>query len=267
MAKTESVSELTEKLKTYDAQFMTEDAPVKKIKILGQEISLLDCAKIVIADVKGAISGYSKGGTSQAIIEAGVASICKFVEILDKKRAKAEQVKPGDALLKTNGTYNYNDSIGYYHIYMEKDLYSTYGARIKDMQPLAMIRHSHVEMRHASTGYLTTNKYDVREMRNSATRIEKLRSIEDTSDTPYADYYEKVRALDTEDGEYLDFASEYAYTCLYGNVGNVRDYTLSVLKQIDNSNAVDRDKNILAQSIYIAYSSLVFSSGVEVVDQ
>lgn len=94
--------------------------------------------------------------------------------------------------------------------------------------------------------------------------VEKIRRIQDNADAPYADYYEKVRGLDVADGEYLDFASEYLYTVLMGNVGDVKSYTNSVISQISKSNASGDDKKILTQSIYIAFSSVMYSTSVEI---
>lgn len=47
--KTETVSELTSRLKAYDKQFMTGDKSSERIKILGYKFSLRECLKIGIA--------------------------------------------------------------------------------------------------------------------------------------------------------------------------------------------------------------------------
>lgn len=111
--KTETVSELTSRLKAYDKQFMTGDKSSERVKILGYKFSLRECLKIGIADVKGGISGFKQGGVPMAIVGAGVASALKFIELLDKKKAKQEKANPQNALLKSNGLMNFNDSIGF----------------------------------------------------------------------------------------------------------------------------------------------------------
>lgn len=258
-----SVEELTAQLKIYDQQFMTSEQPVKRIKVLGQKISLLDCLKIAIADVKGGMAGYKEGGTSQAIIGACVASAVKLVEILDNKMAKIEKVKPQEGLLKSNGTISYNDSIGFYHMDSEKKLYEKYGNQIKSINNVDLLCLSHNLMRQVSSGYVNNNSFSTKSLMNTTNALNGLRHISDNADIPYSEYYAKVRALSPSDGEYLDFASEYIYTTLMGNVGDIKEYTNNVLRQIDNSNATGEDKKILAQCIYIAHSSLVFSSSTE----
>lgn len=262
-----SVDELTAQLKVYNSQFMTTQQPVKKIKVLGQKISLLDCLKIAIADVKGGMAGYKEGGTSQAIISACVASAVKLVEILDNKMAKIEKVKPQEGLLKSNGTISYNDSIGFYHMDSEKKLYELYGNKIKSTTTKDLLQRSHNFMRQTSAGYVANNTFSMLTLRNTTGALNGLRHISDNADVPYSEYYSKVRALSPSDGEYLDFASEYIYTTLMGNVGDIKEYTNNVLRQIDNSNATGEDKKILAQCIYIAHSSLVFSSSTETIEQ
>ncbi|MCI6048235.1 hypothetical protein [Prevotella pectinovora] len=262
--KTETVSELTSRLKAYDKQFMTGDKSSERIKILGYKFSLRECLKIGIADVKGGISGFKQGGVPMAIVGAGVASALKFIELLDKKKAKQEKVNPQNALLKSNGLMNFNDSIGFYHIAAEKHLYENMGNGIKSISSMELLCHIHSMMNNSSDGYRVSNSFNSSSLSAVTNDVEKIRRIQDYADAPYADYYEKVRGLDVADGDYLDFASEYLYTVLMGNVGDVKSYTNSVISQISKSNASGDDKKILTQSIYIAFSSVMYSTSVEI---
>lgn len=159
---------------------------------------------------------------------------------------------------------NFNDSIGFYHIAAEKHLYENMGNGIKSISTMNLLCHIHSMMNKSSDGYRVSNSFNSSSLSAVTNDVEKIRRIQDYANAPYADYYEKVRGLDVADGEYLDFASEYLYTVLMGNVGDVKSYTNSVISQISKSNASGDDKKILTQSIYIAFSSVMYSTSVEI---
>ena len=138
------------------------------------------------------------------------------------------------------------------------------GNGIRSISSMDLVCRIHSMMYKSSDGYRVSNSFNSSSLGAVTNDVEKIRRIQDYAPPPYADYYEKVRGLDVADGEYLDFASEYLYTVLMGNVGDVKSYTNSVISQISKSNASGDDKKILTQSIYIAFSSIMYSTSVEI---
>lgn len=159
---------------------------------------------------------------------------------------------------------NFNDSVGFYHIASEKYLYNRCGQTIKNIQSIDLLCLSHSMMNQCSDGYKAANSFNSSRLSNMAAKLHALRILQDGKNDSYETYYEKVRSLDKEDSDYLDFASEYLYTALLGNVGDVKEYTNTVINQINRSNVASEDKIILTQSIYIAYSSVLFSNSIEI---
>ena len=265
----ESVDELTKRLKEYDSKFALRKTPLLSSKDKKGRLTWVQWLKVGIADVKGGLSGTSTiGGCVGAIVGAAIASIEKYVEILDSNRKEKDkkELVISTTILSNSSVHTFNDSIGYYHNMSEEFLYDVYKNNLKDVKPDRLIFMADRYMCHNSAGYKEQVNATAQQKEELSNKLYNLNAVKISDAEDFFAYLNKVKLLDKSDSEYLDFASEYLYTCVCSNVGDVRDYTLDVLQQIDGSNASDNDKDKLSQCIIIAYSSLVYSAQMEYID-
>lgn len=225
--------------------------------------------KVGIADVKGGLSGTATiGGYGGAVVGAAIASIEKYVEILDANRKEKDkkELVISTTILSNSSVHTFNDSIGYYHNMSEEFLYDAYKNNLKDVKPDRLIFLADRYMRRNSAGYKEQVNATAQQKEELSKKLYNLNAVKISDAEDFFAYLNKVKLLDKSDSEYLDFASEYLYTCVCSNVGDVRDYTLDVLQQIDGSNVSNNDKENLFQCIMVAYSSLVYSAQMECID-
>lgn len=225
--------------------------------------------KVGIADVKGGLSGTATiGGYGGAVVGAAIASIEKYVEILDANRKEKDkkELVISTTILSNSSVHTFNDSIGYYHNMSEEFLYDVYKNNLKNVKPDRLVYLVDRHMHRNSAGYREQVNATAQQKEELSNKLYNLNAVKISDAEDFFAYLNKVKLLDQADSEYLDFASEYLYTCVCSNVGDVRDYTLDVLQQIDGSNASDNDKDKLSQCIIIAYSSLVYSAQMECID-
>lgn len=265
----QSISDLTIQLKEYNSRFTPHKTPFLNATDKKPRLSWWDWLKVGLADVKGGLEGTATiGGWVGSVIGAAVASIQKYVEILDKKGLEKEkkELAVSSTVLSNGISHNASDSIGYYHNTCEEFLYDTYNNNLKDVASARLATLSERYLGHNSDGYRKGKRVSAAECTALGTRLEGLRAIEINDSEDFFDYLEKVKKLDESDSEYLDYAAEYLYTCVCSNVGDIRDYTLEVLRQIDGSNVASSEKATLSNCIVIAYSSLVYSSQMECIN-
>ena len=265
----ESVDELTKRLKEYDSKFALRKTPLLSSKDKKSRLTWVQWLKVGIADVKGGLSGTATiGGCVGAIVGAAIASIEKYVEILDANRKEKEkkELVIGTTVLSNSSVHTFNDSIGYYHNVSEEFLYDSYKNNLKNVKPDRLVYLVDRHMHRNSAGYREQVNATAQQKEELSNKLYDLNAVKISDAEDFFAYLNKVKLLDQADSEYLDFASEYLYTCVCSNVGDVRDYTLDVLQQIDGSNASDNDKDKLSQCIIIAYSSLVYSAQMECID-
>ena len=261
----ESAADLTRQLKAYDSQFALRKAPMLSGSDKKKNLNWLDWLKVGVADVKGGISGYKEGGWAGAAWGAAVASLEKYLEIYSAKNMeKNNKIECSGSLIAANDdSHTFNDSIGYYHNMAEEMLYSKYGNAASGRNINNLLIETNTYLNGLSLGYRITHKPTAQSRLLLMNRLTKLRNIPDDTDVDFFDYCEKVKAKELADSSYIDFAAEYLYTCVCANVGDVREYTKNVLRQIDGSNAASRTKGILSSSVLIGFSSLMYSSQIE----
>ena len=265
----QSVSDLTLQLKEYNSRFTPRKTPFLNATDKKPRLSWWDWLKVGIADVKGALSGTATiGGWVGSVVGAAVASIQKYVEILDKNRLEKEKKELAvSTTVFSNGiSHNVSDSIGYYHNTCEEFLYDCYNNRLNDIETSRLVTQSGRHLAHISDGYRKGTGVTAAECTALGTNLDRLKALTINDAEDFFDYLEKVKGLDESDSDYLDFTAEYLYTCVCSNVGNIRDYTTDVLRQIDGSNVASSEKATLSQCIVIAYSSLVYSSQMECIN-
>lgn len=263
----QSVADLTLKLKEYDSQFPQRKRPLFEKSGKKTKLTFLDWLKVGIADVSGALSGTTIGGWGGAAVGAVVASINKYVEILDAKNKEKEkkdlQLEP--TIVSNSTIPTFLDSLGYYHNISEEMLYDKYGNNIKSTSPKTLVRDTHAYLKKISTGYYS-KKPTFQQLDLISRAMYRIKNVRDSSSDSFFDYCNNLKRSSLRDSSYIDFSAEYLYTCVCSNVDDIRSYTLEVLRQIDSSNAESDDKNILTQCVLIAYSSLLYSAQMECVD-
>lgn len=265
----QSIDDLTIQLKEYNSRFMPRKTPFKTPTNKKARLSWLDWLKVGLADVKGGLEGTATiGGWAGSVIGAAVASIQKYVEILDKNKLEKEkkELTVSETVLSNGISHNVSDSIGYYHNTCEEFLYDVYSNKLKDITSTRLVSLSERYLGHTSAGYINGTRVTTSECTALGNRLESLKSIKISDAEDFFDYLGKVKALDESDSYYLDYAAEYLYTCVCSNVGDIRGYTLEVLRQIDSSNVASNEKTTLSNCIIIAYSSLVYSSQMECIN-
>ena len=265
---TESVAGLTEQLRNYDSRFPVRTAPLFKSSGPKTKLSWVDWLKIGIADIKGGIAGYKEGGWGGATWGAAIASLEKYLEIYSNKFVeKNNAVECSGALLASNTVSpTFNDSVGYYHNMAEEMLYAKYGNSASERAVVSLLGEADAYLKSISSGYRNT-KFLTPFSKNTLTKkLSLLKEITDSDTDTFFDYCNKVKAIEPRDSMYIDFAAEYLYTCVCSNVGDLRKYTIEVLRRIDNSNTGSREKGILSSSVLIGFSSLMYSSQIECVE-
>lgn len=199
---------------------------------------------------------------------AAVSSIEKYVEIIDKKGQKKDKVEvtPSTSMPTNSASMSCADSIGYYHNLTEELLYDKYGNGLRKIAMSSLVSSANYFMRNNSAGYRKTRQMTLQDMTRLGTQLGKIKNVKDSASVGFFEYCDKLRRLTPRDSSYVDFAAEYLYTCVCANVGDIREYTCDVLRQIDGSNAASDDKRKLSQCIMIAFSSLVYSAQMECSD-
>ena len=268
------VREMTMRLKAYNSRFSLPSSPERADnsgKNDNKKLTKLEIMKVGLADAKGALCGTIFGGWVGASLGASVASADKFVEILDEKEKdkKKKTLNLSPSVLSISSSQSFKDSIGYYHNMAEERLYDMFSRDLRSQSTYDLLLRSNSYLANASAGYRRMQHMSIFDMQALADKLSALRSVSDRPDDDFFDYLDKLKKLAPSDGEYLDYIAEYLYTCVCANVGDIRAYTLNVLRELDSSNSTMEAKarRVLTQSVMIAYSSLIYSAQMELSDR
>ena len=257
-----SVKDLTAQLKTYNSQFYTpqeERAAVARLPKI--TYSKLDMIKIGISDVKGGIRGAG-GAVGGIIVGAASSSLLKFATMTAKKLVVAylkEQLRP-HKLFGLNNNNLYSDSIGYYHNSVEYAMYSSdpgcYRRSSSDILNETCYRIANISNGFRSDGISGTQMLKINHS------LDEIREL-DADQYSFVEYCNKLKALNPEDSDYIDYCAEYLYAAVYANLSSLDDYTGNVVYQIRNSNVAVKDKRLLYNLVQVAYASVVLSQNLQ----
>lgn len=261
----QDVGDLLAQLKAYDSQFAPRKMPMFSAVDKKKKLNWLDWLKIGLADVKGAISGFKESGWSGATMSAAVSSLEKYIEIYVSKNVEKEkkEMNLGLSIVSNNSTPTFNDSIGYYHNLSEEFIYDKYGNAAYDRSMKYMLMDANAFLRNKSYTCRKEKPISYRTFDTLSRTIQALKNIPDDSSVDFFDYCRSVKAIEQGDSSLVDFAAEYLYTCVCSNVGDMKEYTNNVLRQIDGSNSDSYVKGMLTASILVGYSSLMYSAQIE----
>ncbi|WP_308589490.1 hypothetical protein [uncultured Prevotella sp.] len=257
-----SIKELTEQLKAYNSQFYIQNEEQTAVARLPKiTYSKLDMVKIAISDCKGAIRG-SGGAIGGMIVGAASSSLIKFATMTAKKLIIAywKEHHP-HKVYGMNNIYAYSDSIGIYHNAIEYSIYSGNRDCYK-LPSVNIVRDAHTRLQSMSSGYIKAGMLTSPDMRHLAIDIDNVRKIDESQYT-FPEYCEKLKELNPEDSDCIDFCAEYIYAAVYANLTNLDDYTGKVIYQIRNSNAAVKDKDLLYGLVQVAYASVLFSQNLQ----
>lgn len=261
----QDVGDLLAQLKAYDSQFAPRKMPMFSAVDKKKKLNWLDWLKIGLADVKGAISGFKECGWSGASMSAAVSSLEKYIEIYVSKNVEKEkkEMNLGLSIVSNNSTPTFNDSVGYYHNLSEEFLYDKYGNAAYDKSLKYLLGDANAFLRNTSYTCRKEKPISYRTFDTLSRTIKALKDIPDDSSVDFFDYCRSVKAIEQGDSSFVDFAAEYLYTCVCSNVGDMKEYTNNVLRQIDGSNSDSYVKGMLTASILVGYSSLMYSAQIE----
>lgn len=261
----QDVGDLLAQLKAYDSQFAPRKMPMFSAVDKKKKLNWLDWLKIGLADVKGAISGFKECGWSGASMSAAVSSLEKYIEIYVSKNVEKEkkEMNLGLSIVSNNSTPTFNDSVGYYHNLSEEFIYDKYGNAAYDRSMKYMLMDANAFLRNKSYTCRKEKPITFRTYDTLSRTLEALKGIPDDSSVDFFDYCRSVKAVEPRDSSLVDFAAEYLYTCVCSNVGDMKEYTNNVLRQIDGSNSDSYVKGMLTASILVGYSSLMYSAQIE----
>lgn len=261
----QDVGDLLAQLKAYDSQFAPRKMPMFSAVDKKKKLNWLDWLKIGLADVKGAISGFKECGWSGASMSAAVSSLEKYIEIYVSKNVEKEkkEMNLGLSIVSNNSTPTFNDSVGYYHNLSEEFIYDKYGNAAYDRSMKYMLMDANAFLRNKSYTCRKEKPITFRTYDTLSRTLEALKGIPDDSSVDVFDYCRSVKAVEPRDSSLVDFAAEYLYTCVCSNVGDMKEYTNNVLRQIDGSNSDSYVKGVLTASILVGYSSLMYSAQIE----
>ena len=261
----QDVGDLLAQLKAYDSQFAPRKMPMFSAVDKKKKLNWLDWLKIGLADVKGAISGFKECGWSGATMSAAVSSLEKYIEIYVSKNVEKEkkEMNLGLSIVSNNSTPTFNDSVGYYHNLSEEFLYDKYGNAAYDKSLKYLLGDANAFLRNTSYTCRKEKPISYRTFHTLSRTIQALKDIPDDSSVDFFDYCRSVKAIEQGDSSLVDFAAEYLYTCVCSNVGDMKEYTNNVLRQIDGSNSDSYVKGMLTASILVGYSSLMYSAQIE----
>lgn len=261
----QDVGDLLAQLKAYDSQFAPRKMPMFSAVDKKKKLNWFDWLKIGLADVKGAISGFKECGWSGASMSAAVSSLEKYIEIYVSKNVEKEkkEMNLGLSIVSNNSTPTFNDSVGYYHNLSEEFLYDKYGNAAYDKSLKYLLGDANAFLRNTSYTCRKEKPISYRTFDTLSRTIQALKNIPDDSSVDFFDYCRSVKAIEQSDSSLVDFAAEYLYTCVCSNVGDMKEYTNNVLRQIDGSNSDSYVKGMLTASILVGYSSLMYSAQIE----
>ena len=261
----QDVVDLLAQLKAYDSQFAPRKMPMFSAVDKKKKLNWLDWLKIGLADAKGAISGFKESGWSGATMSAAVSSLEKYIEIYVSKNVEKEkkEMNLGLSIVSNNSTPTFNDSVGYYHNLSEEFLYDKYGNAAYDKSLKYLLGDANAFLRNTSYTCRKEKPITFRTYDTLSRTLETLKGIPDDSSVDFFDYCRSVKAIEQGDSSLVDFAAEYLYTCVCSNVGDMKEYTNNVLRQIDGSNSDSYVKGMLTASILVGYSSLMYSAQIE----
>ncbi len=258
-----SVKDLTAQLKVYNSQFyLSQDERVAVARLPKISYSKLDIICIAISDCKGAVRGAG-GGIGGVIVGAASSSLLKFATITAKKLLFAymkDRPNP-HKLFGLNNNNTYKDSIGIYHNEIEYFLYSK-DKNCYRRQPVETVNNVSMLMQTMSSGYRETGGLTNAEKMRIAKDVNDIQNI-DNANCTFTEYCNKLKELNPEDSDYIDYCAEYLYTAVYANLSNLDDYTASVVYQIRNSNIAAKNKELLYYFIQIAYASILYSQNMQ----
>lgn len=250
---TVTVKELTEQLRAYNANIITRQSTSGEA---GTQITPTSVRMgIVAADVKGAIRGGMLGGLKGAIVGAAVYSASKAIW---KHFFTFVTMAVDPTVINKNDAPAFDDSVGYYHNRLEFVLYKK---PEYNKTPRTMVFKADALMRASSAGYAADGGLTDLQKANLARDMERFVRVGNV-ELPFDDYCAKLKELNPEDGDYIDFAAEYLYIVFYANV-DVDEYTREVLFMIDNANADIEDATLLYQCVQVAHASSVMAKSVK----
>lgn len=264
VGRTETVADLTYSLKEYDARFFIQDkgnsiaAPARLPQIT---YSKRDMVKIALADVKGGLRGIGGGGAG-VIVGAATSSLIKFGKMTVSKLlwASIKDNVLSPHIYHSNDECIYADSIGFYHNELEYAMYSTDRESYKKSST-ELVANANARMMLISGGYACGGGMPLFQQLSLASDIDKVKDVDDN--LSYPEYCKRLKELNPEDSEYLDFCAEYIYTAVFANLSNIDSYTDEVIYQIQHSNLDVQDRRTLYQGIQVAYASILYSKNME----
>lgn len=260
----ETVADLTHCLKEYDARFTINDkgnSTVEPTRLPQITYSKRDMVKIALADVKGGLRGIG-GGAAGVIVGAATSSLIKFGKMTVSKLlwASIKENVLSPHVYHSNSECIYADSIGFYHNELEYSMYSTDRESYKKSSA-ELVAEANARMTLMSDGYTGDGGLSLSLQLSLASDIDKVKDVDDN--LSYPEYCKRLKELNPEDSEYLDFCAEYIYTAVYANLSDIDSYTDEVIYQIQHSNVDVQDRLTLYNGIQVAYASILYSKNME----
>lgn len=253
-----TVAELTQQLRAYDAALMGGTRAGESAWADPSVMAVTNARMgIAMADAGGAIRGGLRGGVKGAILGAVTSSLSALLNRLFSN-AVLHSVTP--TVFAINGTPTLSDSVGYYHNFVEAEMYNMDANSNKRTSNVLLGRADGI-MKNVSTGYNAGVALTRQQQIELTEDLDAFRAA-DRTDLTFDGYCGLLKQLDTESSDYIDFAAEYLFTVYYGNV-DIDDYTEEVLFMISNSNADVEDVGVLNRCIQVAHASTIFSSNIK----
>ncbi len=266
-----TVKELTAQLRAYNASISGDMTVVQPLKVRKPGLTQNEKISIAIADARGAARGWKYGGTGGAIAGAAGCSLLKMAAIyLSKGTIKSPAAAPAISsgkptivpkIFAAGSTSAFSDSVGYYHNMIENIMYKTY-PNIQQLTTNNLVGTAETLLRYMSVGYSSTGRLATWQLSAIVNDVEAFRNA-DTNELSFDEYCDLLKSLNPADGDYIDFAAEYLYAVVYGNV-DIDDYTEEVFYMIKNSNAGVGDVAMLNKCIQVAYASVLYSNCTEI---
>ena len=254
-----TVAELTQQLRAYDVALMgctraeiSSWADPSAMAVTNARMG------IALADAGGAVYGALRGGLKGAIAGAVAFSVKKLLDNLLPKFFL--EMSTPTIFGSEDSAPMVNDSVGYYHNLVETRLCNQYTDTPLPASNV-LLAQADLMMRSVSAGYRAEGMFTGQQQQALIDGFNTFRA-EDRNDLSFDDYADLLKQMNTESGDYIDFAAEYLFTVFYGNV-DIDDYTEEVLFMINNSNADVEDIGVLNNAIQVAHASTIFSANIK----